>query len=147
MRAQLIEFTAESRISLRNGASLNIAFTRSWQSSKSPWTAMLRMFEESTVVICRRCTSLVRPSGCRITMSMAARSRHASMAALPVSPEVAPTMVTRSPRLASTWSNSRPSSCIAMSLKASVGPWNSSSENTPGSICTSGAVAAWPKPA
>jgi len=80
-------------------------------------------------------------------MSIAARSRQASMAAEPVSPLVAPTMVMRSPRLASTWSNSRPSSCMAMSLKASVGPWNNSSENRLGSTCTSGAVAAWPKPA
>ena len=80
-------------------------------------------------------------------MSIAARSRQASMAAEPVSPEVAPTMVMRSPRLASTWSNSRPSSCIAMSLKASVGPWNSSSAKVRVSSCTSGATAGWPKPA
>ena len=85
-----------------------------------------RRWRPRTVVICRRCTSLVRPCGCRITMSSCARSRQASMAAEPVSPEVAPTMVTRWPRSASTWSNSRPSSCIARSLKASVGPWNSS---------------------
>ena len=44
------------------------------------------------------------------------------MAALPVSPEVAPTMVTRSSRRASTVSNIGPMSCIATSLKASVGP-------------------------
>ena len=35
-------------------------------------------------------------------------------------------MVRRSPRAASTWSISRARSCIARSLKASVGPWNSS---------------------
>ena len=35
-------------------------------------------------------------------------------------------MVARSPRSASTWSISRARSCIATSLKASVGPWNSS---------------------
>jgi hypothetical protein len=64
-------------------------------------------------------------------MSMLARSRQASMAAEPVSPEVAPTIVTRWPRWASTWSNSRPSSCSAMSLKASVGPWNSSISHSP----------------
>ena len=60
-------------------------------------------------------------------MSAFFRPRMASIAALPVSPLVAPTMVTRSPRLASTWSNSPPSTCIATSLKASVGPCHNSS--------------------
>ena len=78
-------------------------------------------------------------------MSMALRSRQASIAADPVSPEVAPTIVTRFPSRASTCSNSRPRICIAMSLKASVGPWNSSSANSPCSSCTSGAVAGWAK--
>ncbi len=60
-------------------------------------------------------------------MSVRSRPAKASMAAPPVSPEVAPTMVARWPRSASTWSISRASSCIATSLKASVGPWKSSS--------------------
>ena len=147
MRAQLMELTAERFISRRKGASLNIAFTRSWQVSKSPSIARLRTLSDSTVVICRRCTKLVRPCGCRMTMSMRARSRQASIAALPVSPLVAPTMVMRSPRFASTCSNRWPSSCSAMSLKASVGPWNSSSAKQRVSSCTSGATAGWPKPA
>ena len=60
--AQLIEFTADSRIRSRNGASLNIALTRSWQSSNVPSTATARTFGASTVVIWRRCTSLGPPS-------------------------------------------------------------------------------------
>ena len=36
-------------------------------------------------------------------------------------------MVERSPRCASAWSISRARNCIARSLNASVGPWNSSS--------------------
>ena len=48
--------------------------------------------------------------------------RIAYSAALPVSPEVAPRMFSSSPRRASSYSNRLPSSCIAMSLKASVGP-------------------------
>ena len=59
-------------------------------------------------------------------MSVRSRPAKASMAAPPVSPEVAPTMVARCPRSASTWSISRASNCMATSLKASVGPWNSS---------------------
>lgn len=39
-------------------------------------------------------------------------------------------ITTRSPRLASTWSSRRPSSCRAKSLKARVGPWNSSSTHS-----------------
>ena len=46
------------------------------------------------MVICRRCTSLTRPAGCNITNSMPSRPRHASIAAEPVSPDVAPTIVT-----------------------------------------------------
>ena len=71
----------------------------------------------------------------------------ASIAAEPVSPEVAPTMVTRASRAVSTWSNRRPSTCIAMSLKASVGPWNSSCTNRPVSSWISGTTAGWPNPA
>ncbi len=145
MRAQLMEFTAARRCSARKGASLNMPFTKSWQSSKSPRTAKLRMLGESTVVICRRCTSLVRPSGWRITTSSAWRSRQASMAAEPVSPLVAPTIVTRSPRRARAWSNSRPRSCIATSLKAKVGPWNSSNAKVRWSSCASGTTAGWLK--
>ena len=52
--------------------------------------------------------------------------RTPAMAALPVSPEVAPRMFMKPPVRASTYSNRLPSSCRATSLKASVGPWNSS---------------------
>ena len=71
-----------------------------WQSSKVPLSAMLWTLASSTVVICRRCTSEVRPSGWRMKMSVVSRPRNASMAAEPVSPEVAPTMVARVPRSA-----------------------------------------------
>ena len=53
--------------------------------------------------------------------------RMAYSAALPVSPEVAPRMLSCSPRRPARTSNSWPSSCIAMSLKASVGPLDSAS--------------------
>ena len=62
----------------------------------------------------RRCRGVSRPT-------------HASMAAEPVSPEVATTIVARWSRAVSSWSNSRPTSWRATSLKASVGPQNSSS--------------------
>jgi hypothetical protein len=74
------------------------------------------------------------------------RPRNASIAADPVSPLVAPTMVMRSPDFASAACIIWPISCMAKSLKASVGPWNSSSRKWFGASCTSGARAAWPKP-
>ena len=46
---------------------------------------------------------------------------------------------------ASTWSISRASSCIATSLKASVGPWNSSSRKRRRRAACSGATAGWRK--
>ena len=73
-----------------------------------PSIAIACAFAASTVVICRRCTSEMRPCGYRMKMSTRSRSRQASIAAEPVSPEVAPTIVTCSPRRASTESNSRP---------------------------------------
>ena len=69
------------------------------------------------------------------------------MAAEPVSPLVAPTIVIRSPRRASAWSKRRPKSCIATSLKARVGPWNSSSAKVRWSIWASGVTAGWAKAA
>ena len=48
--------------------------------------------------------------------------RNASTAAPPVSPDVATTMVARSPRCARARSISRARNCIARSLNASVGP-------------------------
>jgi hypothetical protein len=47
----LIELTADNRLRSRNAASLNIAFTRSWQSSKVPSMATVWTFGWSTVVI------------------------------------------------------------------------------------------------
>ena len=119
-------FTAERLWASRNAASLNIALTRSWQSSNVPSTATVWTFGDSTVVICRRWTSLTRPCGYRITMSTFAQFFTPSIAALPVSPLVAPTIITRSLRAVRIVSNKRPSSCNATSLKARVGPWNSS---------------------
>ncbi len=66
-----------------------------WQSSKVPSMATAWTFGASTVVIIRRCTSETRPSGKRITTSTWSSPLKASMAAPPVSPEVAPTMVAR----------------------------------------------------
>lgn len=56
--------------------------------------------------------------------------RIAYSAALPVSPDVAPRMFSVSPCAASVYSNRLPSNCIAMSLNASVGPFDSSSSET-----------------
>ena len=57
---------------------------------RCPRTATLWTLAASTVVIWRRCTSETRPSGYRMTMSTWASPAQASMAAEPVSPEVAP---------------------------------------------------------
>jgi hypothetical protein len=85
-----------------------MAFTMSWQSSKVPSRAMQWTFGASTVVIWRRWTSDTRPFGNRMKTSIDGRSRQASIAAEPVSPEVAPTMVTRWLRPARTLSKRRP---------------------------------------
>ena len=78
-------------------------------------------------------------------MSVVSRPLKASMAADPVSPEVAPTTVIRLPFAASTWSKSRARICIATSLKASVGPWKSSSSQSFAPVWVSGTTALWRK--
>ena len=60
-------------------------------------------------------------------MSTFARPASASIAAEPVSPLVAPTIVRCWSLSARKRSNTSPSNCSATSLNASVGPWNSSS--------------------
>ena len=105
------------------------AFTNAWQSSKVPSIASACTLASGAVVIIRRCTSEMRPCGNSTTTSTWPRPRNASTAAPPVSPDVATTMVVRSDVCCSTWSISRATNCIARSLKASVGPWNSSSTN------------------
>ncbi len=79
-------------------------------------------------------------------MSTRSSPLKASIAAPPVSPEVAPTMVAPRRAAPSTWSISRPSSCIATSLKASVGPWKSSSTKRLSPICVSGQMAGCAEP-
>ena len=73
--------------------------------------------------------------------------RSAYSAADPVSPEVAPRMFSVSPRRASTYSNRLPSSCIATSLKASVGPLESWSRCKPGASVRTGVISSEPNAA
>ena len=140
IRAQLIELTPDRAVSTRKRRSLNMAFTSAWQSSKLPSTATAWTFEAPAVVIWRRCTGDTRPCGNRMNRSQRGEPAKAAIAAPPVSPEVAPTIVARAPRSARTWSISRARSCIATSLKASVGPWKSSSTKSLAPSCTSGAT-------
>ena len=124
-----------------------MSLTAAWASSKSPSMASAWTLASVGVVIWRRWTSETRPSGKRMKTSTPALPRNASIAAEPVSPLVAPTMVRRLPERASDASNICPISCIATSLKASVGPWKSSSIQSLSPIWTSGQRATWPKPA
>ena len=94
-----MELTPASRTRSRKARSLNIAFTSAWQSSKVPSMATACTLGSAAVVIMRRCTSEMRPCGKSTTASTRSEPRKASIAAPPVSPEVAPTMVTRSPRV------------------------------------------------
>ncbi|OQB98390.1 MAG: hypothetical protein BWX79_03327 [Alphaproteobacteria bacterium ADurb.Bin100] len=64
----------------------------------------------------------MRPLGLVMKTRTPFLPRIAYSAALPVSPLVAPRMLSCSPRRPSSYSNRLPSNCIAMSLKASVGP-------------------------
>ena len=145
MRAKLMELTADSPTDCFRLWSESASFRIAWQSSNVPATATQRTLSSAAVVMNRRCTSEMRPSGNMATMRVLARPRNASTAAPPVSPEVATRMVWLRFSLPSTWSDSRARSCMATSLKARLGPWNSSATKPPGAICTRGTTAAWVK--
>ncbi len=87
---------------------------------------MLKMFGSCSEYIWARWKALILPSGESMKTLTLCLPRMAYSAAEPVSPEVAPRMLIASPRLSSTYSNRLPSNCMAMSLKASVGPLDSS---------------------
>ncbi len=131
MRAQLIELTVPRRWPRLKARSLDTALTMSWQSSNTPCTAMLWMFGSCSENIWARWNALMRPCGDSMNTATPRLPRIAYSAAPPVSPEVAPRMLSVVPRWVSTYSNSWPSSCMAMSLKASVGPSDSPSSDRP----------------
>ena len=86
----------------------------------------------------------MRPSGLVMKTRTPFLPRMAYSAALPVSPLVAPKILSSSPRRASSYSNRLPSNCMAMSLKASVGPLDRACKYKPSSSRVSGTMAAVP---
>ncbi len=93
MRAKLIEFTADRPTACFKAASCSEVLRIAWQSSKSPATATQRTLSSAAVVMKRRWTSEIRPSGNITTILVLDRPRKASTAAPPVSPDVAQRMV------------------------------------------------------
>ena len=87
----------------------------------------------------------MRPYGEVMNTRTPCLPRMAYSAALPVSPLVAPRMLSSSPRRPSSYSNRLPSSCMAMSLKASVGPLDRASSHRPSSRWRSGTISPVPK--
>jgi hypothetical protein len=112
--------------------------TRFWQSSKTPSTAMLCTFASCSEYICARWKALIRPCGESMNTLIRSLPRRACSAADPVSPEVAPTMFSTPPVRSSAYSSACPRNCIAMSLKASVGPSDSPTRVIPPPIGVSG---------
>ena len=119
-----MELTAPTCQVALKSASMLMALTRSWQSSKTPSTATLTLLESRRENIWARWNAVMRPAGVSMTTERPRRPRSAYSAEEPVSPEVAPTMVSQSSRRVSSYSKSSPRSCIAMSLKAAVGPFD-----------------------
>ena len=121
----------------RSSASANMALTSRWQSSNAPatrraWTLPPRLAN------CFSCSALTRPSGYSTTTDTPGVSCRPAATAPPVSPDVATsTTSSRSaPRL--NWPSTAARKRAPMSLNASVGPWNSSRIDSPGSTATSG---------
>ena len=105
---------------------------------------MLKMFASRSENIWARWKALIRPCGDNMNTRIPGRPRIAYSAALPVSPDVAPRILRRAPRSRSAHANNWPSSCIATSLNASVGPFESSSRCNSGPSATTGVIASLP---
>ena len=82
------------------GRSFDTALTMSWQSSNTPAIAMLWMFASCRLNICACWNGLMRPSGEVMKTRTPFLPRIAYSAALPVSPLVAPRMLSSSRRRA-----------------------------------------------
>ena len=119
-----MEFTAPMWWAALKAASALTVLTRSWQSSKTPSTAMLTMAGSSMLNICACWNGLILPRGVSMNTVTRPLPSMACSAAEPVSPLVAPTIVRVVSRRSSSYSNSCPSNCIAMSLNAAVGPFD-----------------------
>ena len=96
----LIEFTAESRWPARNAPSAKSAFRTAWASSKEPSTARAWTFAAPVQAIWRSCSGEILPSGYRMKMAVPFFPLRPWIAAAPVSPDVAPSTLIVSPRIA-----------------------------------------------
>jgi hypothetical protein len=85
---------------------------------------MLTMAGSSMLNICACWNGLILPRGVSMNTVTRPLPSMACSAAEPVSPLVAPTIVRVVSRRSSSYSNSSPSNCIAMSLNAAVGPFD-----------------------
>ena len=115
-----------------------------WQPSNMLSMARLKMFGWSRLYICARWNGLMRPLGLSMNTRMPCLPTMAASAAGPVSPEVAPRMFSSVPDRARAYWNRLPSSCMARSLKARVGPWDRPSRCTPGARVRTGVISALP---
>jgi hypothetical protein len=140
-----MEFTAPRRCASLNARSDETRFTRSWQSSNLPSIAMLKMLASASEYICALWKGLMRPCGESMNTLSRALPFSACSAAEPVSPLVAPRMLSVRSCLSRTCSKRFPSSCIAMSLNASVGPFESPRMCRLGSSVRSGVISGAPK--
>ena len=142
----MIEFTVPIEWALLNAWSFETAFTMSWAWSNVPRTAMLKMFGSESEYICARWKALMRPCGESMKTRIPFLPRMAYSAADPVSPEVAPRMFSSRPSRARRCSKSAPRYCIAMSLKARVGPFESSRSPSPSPSQRTGVIASVSSP-
>jgi len=120
-------------------------FTRSWQSSKTPSIAMLKMFASWSEYICAAWNGLMRPWGESMNTFTRALPLSAYSADEPVSPLVAPSTLRFRSCFSRTCSKRFPRSCSAMSLNASVGPLERPRTCRFGSSVLSGVISGVPK--
>jgi hypothetical protein len=124
-----------------------MSFSRAWQSSKSPSSARAWTLASDGVVIWRRCTSDTRPCGNRMKTSTLARPRNASIAADPVSPAGGADDGDPLARPGQRRLHHLADELHGEILEGQRRPVEQLQQEMVRASCTSGARAAWPKPA
>ena len=118
-----MEFTAERLHSALKFVSPKMRFTIAWASSNVPSIAIGNTLDAPVQVICLSCNGDILPSGYNMKIFTPFFPRSPFMAALPVSPLVAPNTFILREDFKSIYSYKLPRNWRAKSLNARVGPW------------------------
>ena len=145
MRAQFTELMVQRLYFLTRSCFVKMFFKTTSKSSELPSAEKTWTFSSKTVVICRSCTLEQAPLGKTQMISIFLDLRTLSIAALPVSPEVATITVTWLHFFLLKYSINWATQVSDRSLNASVGPCQSSATWISPTTFSTGIISSWSK--